>query len=673
MNVFANPWFLVGLAGAAIPILIHILTRDRIRRVAFSTLRFFAQGARTTLRRKRFTELLLILLRVLACVLAALVFARPFIPVKQGVDGKPVFPSARMVVVDVSASMVRAGGAPALAEEARRAVRDAPSGAAIGLLTFDQTVRDELPLGGSAGDLESAVGRLTPGERGTDIAVALRRASEALRAVSARRRDIVLVSDLQRQGLAGYRGDWKLDAGVSLVLAPLQPAPGSMSVAIVDAEFPQRLVRDGQPRSITVRIANAGTNDLADVPVTLQLAGKEVDRQSVRLPAAKSVAVRFRRVIDTPGDNPGEVRVLVEDNDPGDNLFRFNARVIPEIPVLLVGRGEPGPSDRSSFFLQAALRPTAGSPFVVAARAVGRVTAADIAAAAVVVLADVATLDASLVSAIARRLEAGGGLLFLPGDAVTPDAFWRTWSSVAPARLRRILTRRSAEGLPEGLLAKVDFTHPVFEPFQRPHSGDFATVCFSRYWEVGESQASRVPARFDDGRPAILERAVGQGLAVMWLSPVDLDWNNLPLRAIYLPLLHETVRQLAVQTEERTVFSVDAPPALPAGAVLKTADGKPVDDAATAWAPGFYTLTGTNTLSVCYAVNRSIAEADAQTMKSGELKAAFERSGNDDRGAHASGGGEKRRGGRELWWALAAVLALLLPCELWVANRTARH
>lgn len=672
MNLFANPWFLVGLAGAAIPILIHILTRDRVRRVAFSTLRFFAQGARTTLRRKRFTEMLLILLRVLACVLAALAFARPFIPARQNADGKPVFPAARMIVADVSASMVRAGGAAALAEEVRRAVREAPSGAALGLLVFDHTVREAVALGGSAADIETAAARLTPGAGGTDLAAALHRADGALRAVAARHRDIVLISDLQRQGLAGYRGDWKLDPGIALKPVWLQPAPGLAAVAIVDAEFPQRLVRDGQPRSITVRIANAATNDLADVPVALFLAGKEQDRQSVRLPAATSVAVRFRRVFDTAGDNPGEVRVRVDDNDPGDNVFRFNARVLPEIAVLLVSRGEPGPANRPAFFLQTALRPAAGSPFTVTARAAGRVTAADIAAATVVVLADVAGLEAPLVSALTQRLGEGGGLLFLPGDAVAPDAFWRTWSALAPGRLRRILTRRSADGLPDGQFAQIDYTHPVFELFQRPHSGDFATVNFGRYWEVGESQASRVPARFDDGRPAVLERAVGQGLAVMWLSPVDLDWNNLPLRAIYLPLLHETIRQLAVHTEEQTVFSADALPPLPAGAALTDADGAPVADADAATTPGFYTLTGTNNLSVCYAVNRPFGEADARTLKSGELKAVLERPGAGATG-EAGGRAPVRRVGREFWWALAAALVLLLPLELWVANRTARH
>ena len=61
---FVNPLFLVGLAGMALPVLIHILTRDRIERVAFSTLRFFAGLIGALLRRRRYQEMLLLAMRM---------------------------------------------------------------------------------------------------------------------------------------------------------------------------------------------------------------------------------------------------------------------------------------------------------------------------------------------------------------------------------------------------------------------------------------------------------------------------------------------------------------------------------------------------------------------------------------------------------------------------------
>src|SRR5277367_3740287 len=71
---FVNPYFLFALAGVAVPVLIHLLTRDRIQHAPFSTLRFFARGAKLVVRRKKFRELLLLLLRVALAALLALAF-----------------------------------------------------------------------------------------------------------------------------------------------------------------------------------------------------------------------------------------------------------------------------------------------------------------------------------------------------------------------------------------------------------------------------------------------------------------------------------------------------------------------------------------------------------------------------------------------------------------------
>jgi len=669
---FVNPWFLLGLAGVAIPIIIHILTRDRIRKVAFSTLRFFVQGARVTLRRKRWAEMIIIALRVLVCVLAALTFARPFLRARGGANG-PSYSQARMIVADVSASMRRAGGAAALAAEVRKAA-DLPAGSAVGLLAFDHAVREVAPLEGDARPVLEAAKSLTPGEGGTDLAAALKQANEALRRVTSSRKDIVVISDLQRSGFDSYKGDWKLEPGVVLQIALLASAPAAADVGLTDAQVPQSLALDNQPRAVVVRLVNRGTNDLQDVPIVLRMNDRDVERQTVRLPAGASVPARFWHIFDKAGDNSAEVRVLCDDADPGGSRYFFNARVLPEIPVLVVAKTAGGQGG-AAFFVETALNPGTGTPFAVKARTAATVRPEDVVAASVMVLVDVATLEPAVVAAATRLLERGGGVLFLPGDGVTSEAFWATWSAVAPCRLKRAMTRRSPEGSAEGTLAKVDQTASVFEAFQRPHFGDFSTVRFARYWDVSESQASRVLARYDDGRPAILERQVGQGLCTIWLSPPDPAWNNLPLRSIFLPLLHETVRQSAVHTEWQTTSAVGQTPPLPPGYSLKESGSTISKTAATPTdlGPGFHVLTNTEGQAICLAINRPFGEADGARLKPEELKAALERPTAPDGSGAAAGPGASNAGAREWWWWLAMALALLLPAELWLANRTARH
>ncbi|MDP6460540.1 MAG: BatA domain-containing protein, partial [Gemmatimonadota bacterium] len=59
---FLNPWFLLGLAATAVPVVIHLLSRRTARRQDFSTLDFLLELEKRSLRRLRIRRLLLLLL-----------------------------------------------------------------------------------------------------------------------------------------------------------------------------------------------------------------------------------------------------------------------------------------------------------------------------------------------------------------------------------------------------------------------------------------------------------------------------------------------------------------------------------------------------------------------------------------------------------------------------------
>jgi hypothetical protein len=75
--VFLNPWFLLGLFAAAIPVLIHLLHVRKLRTVEFSSLRFLKELQKSRLRTLRIRQLLLLLLRTLLIISLVLAFARP--------------------------------------------------------------------------------------------------------------------------------------------------------------------------------------------------------------------------------------------------------------------------------------------------------------------------------------------------------------------------------------------------------------------------------------------------------------------------------------------------------------------------------------------------------------------------------------------------------------------
>ena len=679
---FLNPYFLFALAGVAVPVLIHLLTRDRIQHVQFPTLRFFAKGAKLVVRRKKFQELILLLLRVALIALLALVFARPFFE-KKVVDTRHEFSTARVLVLDVSGSMRRPGLPEALKKEAQDAtdsLRDSED--AGGVITFADTPNIAVPLGDQIAAVKAAAKAVTPGYGGTNIAEALRKANELLRSVRAQQKEIVLVSDLQRGGWSYFKGDWKLASDVKLAVREVKPTDPGSSLAIVEMKAPNSLVLDKQPASIAVRIANYSGQPRDKVDVTLMLNGTKADAQQVNLRANGTVAVRFRHVFDTPGDNPGSVVV-----GSGDSTVYFNARILPRIPVLVInGHPSANPQTDAAFFIGKALVPTDESPFVVKTLPADQVAPDNVAASTVVILANVGQVPAPVADALQALLDRGGGLFFLPGDQVKPEVFNSEFGNMAPCKLRQVLLAHPANGETAESLTRIDFNHPVFETFSLPHHGDLGLPKFAHYWETTDTQLSSVLARFGDGRPAIVERSTGKGVSMALVSAIDPTWNDFAYQSVFLPFMHQMVRYLAVQTGQQTAYSCGELLPLPDGDTLKDPQGQVHSSRETstgnpgiyATQPGFYTLLNkSGGQDFCYAVNGNLTEADPTTTSADEITAAIQRapdeilSGFDVDASAAPEAVNKDSAG--LWWYLLWAILGLTFAELVLGNKTLRH
>ncbi|MCX7908090.1 MAG: BatA and WFA domain-containing protein [Ignavibacteria bacterium] len=76
---FINPWYLLGLVFAAIPIVIHLLIIRKNKLVEFSSLRFLKELQKSQIRKLKLKQLLLLILRTLIIVFLILSFARPVV------------------------------------------------------------------------------------------------------------------------------------------------------------------------------------------------------------------------------------------------------------------------------------------------------------------------------------------------------------------------------------------------------------------------------------------------------------------------------------------------------------------------------------------------------------------------------------------------------------------
>ena len=118
---FVNPLMIVlGAMAAALPVLIHWLTRPRPVRRPLSTVRFVLEAVQQRRARRRLRDFVILAARTLAILLLAAAIARPLLGRRPPAPTDAPGHTTRIVVLDVSQSMAaRTGGVSAFKHTGR--------------------------------------------------------------------------------------------------------------------------------------------------------------------------------------------------------------------------------------------------------------------------------------------------------------------------------------------------------------------------------------------------------------------------------------------------------------------------------------------------------------------------------------------------------------------------
>jgi len=381
-----------------------------------------------------------------------------------------------------------------------------------------------------------------------------------------------------------------------------------------------------------------------------------------------------------------------------DDVSNFTIAPDASVPVLIVEPNSPRPNQ--SLYLSRALSIGDRPSFRVDVKSVGSLTPRDLDGRSLVVLDEVAPPLPT--GAVGQQLKAildeGGGIVFVPGPERS-ETWAQAWRAMLPATIGPVVDRTSDAG---GTLSSIDYASPVFELFNAPRSGDFTTARFYRYRALTPSPGALISARFDDGSPALVERAVGSGRVVIWSSTIDSYWTNLPLQPVFLPFVHQFGKHVGRYIDPRPSFvtgevldlsrhgELTAPflggRAADSLTELTLESPSGVKQRVTATGPnhlvtlherGFYELRGRDTpvgSGRPIAVNIDASESDLSHLDPLDLVAAVtsasaqQQAGSDFNAATPQD--QERR--QRLWWYLLLVAVLVLAGETAVSNRLSR-
>jgi len=623
-----NPTLAVGGAAVASPILIHIFSKRRFRRVRWAAMDFLLEAQRRNRRRVRLEQYILLALRCLAVLLIALMITRPFLnPSALGSWLGARARTERIVLLDDSFSMgyrsTADDGPPSTCfrrglkaiEHLTTALAEQNSKDPLTVYLTSEPTAPTIALPGITADrrveLHDYLATLTPSESAGNLREAIAAlAGELAQRPTQANTAIYLVSDFQRHDWAGDLSDAAQSAAAS-PLAPLRDLdeadasplvvfldvaarrPRNLAVTAIESQQPQ--VVAGVPARFELSVTNHAGLPAANVEMSVSVGGQTLPPLSI---ASLAAGQTIREPVEIAFPRPGFAVVSVAlageaasaSGLPLDDRRGLAVDVAPAIRILVVN-GEPsidGYQDEV-YLLRTALRPEgrAASGNEVTVVTENELDGMALAEYHTVVLANVYHLGEGARRNLEQYVERGGGVILFAGDQIDIEEYnatlYRAGRGMLPAPLREIVQTPPA-AQPPGV-GDWDASHPVMRAFVEQLAAVLREVRVETYIAV-DVEADDPPveqdgpttrpagqpiivARLDDAArtPLVVEKRFGAGRCIWIGTSADLEWNDWAASFSYLPMLLQFTQYTARPSGTPGDVAVGRPIVLPAKSV----------------------------------------------------------------------------------------------------------
>lgn len=553
---FLTPLYLVGAIGLAIPIILHLLHDRPKNKQAFGSLMFLDKTKPPVDRKRRPTHLLLLLLRCLALLLLAFVFARPFVTREDPLAANKRDRQWITVLLDQSASMQRGELWVKAKGKVSTILGQLDTEDHFTLYAFDNKANLLVDIESWQGAVSEAevtqeLERLDePSFGGSNLGQALVLAGEAIQEYETKpeeqplvKRDIIVISDLQKGSKLGDVQGYEWPTGIKVTLDQIgEDDQGNCGIEQVAA----RTLWAATESVPSFRISNSPNATSDKFEFVGQVSPDQLLVQNVHVPPGRS------RVIEMPAEwsNQSISQLSVRgDAADFDNTFYFAQERQQDVSIVYIGEDKPDDAEGSLFYLRSAFQKTSSLNFNVqfmSGKSVEVLPGADL-----YVVGDV--VEGALSELLDKAIRDGGTVLAVVNSSKQVGNI-QQWLDAPDLVIDDVKSKDY------GLLQSLKLDHPILSVFRDSRYSDFTNLHFWNYRELQNlpEEGIDVLARFDTGPPAWLLAPRGQGRLIVMTSswrPFD---SQLALSTKFIPLLYSVLQPvLETKTQSRQFFVGD--------------------------------------------------------------------------------------------------------------------
>lgn len=527
---FAHPGFLWGLLGLGVPIFLHLMHRERPRRVVFPSLRFIFKGRLPEQGRRGLRDLITLLMRLGILALLVLLFADPRRPLAavaaQKNAGEIVF------FCDLSASMNAFSPQTAWLQTIDRVIKANP-GAVFGLIASDERGQRVQPLTSDPTLIRQGAEKLKASLYAGNHDAALQQAVALFSATPNVRRRLFILTDAQRSDWAiSSLTPFKRNVEVQVV-QPAKLPEKNLGIERVRSEY---FVRgDSRRLRASVRVRNYGV-----APATAQLTVRTGSQKtSSEITVAGGTAETFILDLESPVGHLGEARVDAGDAyTPDDSwFFWFGAR--PPISVRILHNRDPK-KNVELFFLHTALAAKAPGtiPCDVTVATVDSPDSWNLKKTDCVILLDLFSEEKLPDLAPLRAfVEQGGALLVFSGRGATNTL--RALAAAGITHTRCLGFKGDRARLFPYTISEKDNTFPGLAPFT-DDAGDLMQFPIYYFTRLSPPSSATVPLKIGN-TPFLVRERKGRGEVFLFAIGLNPEWSECPTSLSFVPLLRELI------------------------------------------------------------------------------------------------------------------------------------
>lgn len=511
---FANPLFLFGLFSLAIPIIIHLYSFRRNKKVIFPTIRFLTQIAQQQASKSKIKHLLVLICRLLAFACIVMAFAKPFFPSKE----TPIENERNLVsiYIDNSFSMLLNSSEGSLQDEAIKT-------ASLLINQYKETDKFQILTNNFEGKEQRMLTKSEALERLTTIQTnpAFRTFEEVL----LRQKDALslqqgaairfLISDFQKEAFNFSA----IEADSSLITKLIQIKPEKTNNLSIDTCWLNTpFLRPNQEAQVLVKTSGFGLDAPAEITINLTQNGQiiAIANATVKPNIASIDTIKF--IVKKGGWHDAIVSIADAPINFDDQWY-LSYYVAEQMPILVLGGTNP------SMYLAALAKtdPFFNINFV----SINQVEVNNLSQYPVIVLSETHEISSGLATLLTKQVQQGASLWIIPSVKGGPND------------LTESLGLGSFGAVNQQELGVVRFASedPIFqEIFDKKLNNPDLPQAKQHFNWISKSQTRQL-LQLANGNPLVHYQIIGNGKVYISQVPLQNDWSNLHRHAFFVPLM----------------------------------------------------------------------------------------------------------------------------------------